>query len=455
MVSIFRLCSWLGKLTRTIILTPHTYTVGNCAEDIYFGLLQARREGKKLLILYPYELPWRLRFGLPNIELINIESEYRFPLRNSYYITGCVLITAYFCFFRTLSLVVRLLFGRHLNDLYRTPRIGALTLCQPEEKMSSFSWDVVDQYDWRKQLETPLQVSLSMKKKVIAERLLVQMGLPKDAWFVCLHVRESGFRDSASFKENDCYYERNANILKYIGAIEEITSRGGWVVRMGDASMTRLPVMEQVIDYPFTGVKSALMDIYLISQCRFYIGMVSGIYSVAELFQRPMITMNLCNWLQAPQKRGDVAIFKHVYSISRKRFLTIPEWLSEPWSAVSYSHKLGEDYVFYENNPDELRAPIREFFNRDNDWRPTELQCKFTKLRILRGREMIGNVLISEKEVTQYFRKDVVNYDLAERYRLASRLDSAIGVLGAEFLEQNWAFDTEDHGLAERWISGH
>lgn len=456
MVMFYRLCDWVGKLTGTIIFTPHTYVVGNCAEDIYYGLIQARREHKKLIILYPYELPWRLKFGLPNIELVNIESEYRFPLNKSLYIVGRILITAYFAFFRSLSLLVRLLSGHHLNDLYRTPRIGALTLWQPEEKMASFSWDVVDKYDWRKQLETPLQVSLGKQKKTIAENLRVRMGLPKDTWFACLHVRESGFRDSASFKENDSYSERNANILNYIGAIKEITSRGGWVIRMGDATMTKLPVMERVIDYPFTEQKSALMDVYLISECRVYIGMMSGIYDVARLFQRPMIMTNMNNWMFTfPIKRGDLGVMKHIYSKSKKRFLTVREWLLEPWAAVSYAHKLGVDYVFYENTPDELRSVVKEFFDRGDEWEPSPLQRQFAELRLHQGREIIGDVMFTANDVYSYYHKSIVNFDLTERYRLASRLDSAIGMLGTEFLQQNWAFDVTDEKLAERWMSQH
>lgn len=447
MVMFYRLCDWIGKLTGTIIFTPHTYVIGNCAEDIYFGLLQARREHKKLVILYPYELPWRLKFGLPNIELVNIESEYRLPLNTAVYIAGRVLITAYFAFFRSLSLLVRLLFGHHLNDLYRTPRIGTLTLWQPEEKMASFSWDIVDRYDWHKQLETPLQVSLRKQKEVIAEDLRIQMGLPVDAWFVCLHVRESGFHGI-----KDTYFERNANILNYLGAIEEITSRGGWVVRMGDASMTKLPVMAQVIDYPFTDQKSALMDMYLISQCRVYIGMTSGIYDVARLFQRPMIMTNMSNWLFGfPIKSGDLGVMKHIYSKSRNRFLTIPEWLAEPWAAVSLSHKLGEDYVFYENTPDELRAVVKEFFDREDEFKSSPLQCQFAELRLRRGKEIISEVMLSTDDVYSYYHRDIVNYDLVERYRLASRLDSAAGMLGTEFLEQNWEFDGADEKLAKRY----
>lgn len=436
MLMFYRLCDWVGKLTGTIIFTPHTYAVGNCAETIYNGLLQARREHKKLVILWPYELPWRLKFRLTNIELVNVESEYRLPLHNSFYIAGRVLITAYFGFNRALSLLVRLLFGHHLNDIYRTPAIGTLTLWQPEARMKDFSWDVVDKYDWRNQLETPLQVFIGKQKKIIAENLRAQMGLPKDAWFVCLHVRESGFHGS-----KDTYFDRNANVVNYIAAIEEITRRGGWVVRMGDATMTKLPVMERVIDYPFTEFKSALMDIYLISECRVYMGMISGILDVALLFQRPIINVNMNNWMWGyPQKKCDIGLLKHIYSKSKSRFLSVSECLIRPFAAPFFLPP-EDDYVLHENTPEELKAVVKEFFDRGNNWEPTSLQHQLNELRVSKGREIISEVMFTADEVFPYLRRDVVNFDLVERYRYASRLESADGMLGAEFLQQNWEVD--------------
>ena len=56
------LCTLIGNLTGTIILVPHPIAIGETAEQIYFALLKARREKKRLVVLSPYELPWRLRF---------------------------------------------------------------------------------------------------------------------------------------------------------------------------------------------------------------------------------------------------------------------------------------------------------------------------------------------------------------------------------------------------------
>jgi len=442
---LYRFCDWLGEKTGLIILTPHLVAVGNCAEDVYFGLLKARRENKKLLVVWPYELPGRLRFGLTNVEVINVGSEYRASPHDGFVsIAFRVFFTAYFLFFRSVSLLRRLLVGVHLNNVYRIPSVGESTLWHPVG-VRSFSWETVDQYRWLEQLESPLDVYIEEKKRLVAEDQRITMGIPKDAWFVCLHVRESGFRDSETYIEKDAFGERNANILNYVEAIKEITSRGGWVVRMGDRSMTRLPAMERVIDYPFTEFKSALMDVYLISQCRVYIGMMSGIYDVARLFQRPMIMTNMTNWLWTfPILRGDLGVSKHIFSKSRNRFLSLKEWIMEPWEGVSFSHNIGGDYIFHENTPDELREIVREFFDRGDQWEPTPFQCLFNEMRIRQGREILSNRLFYPCNVQSYYQKNAADYDLVERYRLASRLDSSVGMLGSRFVQSNWECNSKN-----------
>lgn len=430
MTKLFRLCEWIGRMTGTIILTPYVWAVGNRAEEIYFGFLKARREGKKLVILLPFELPGRLRWRLTNMEVANVESPYRaFPGGSPLDVIGRFLITAYFASFRAFGFALRRLAGRRLNVLTQVPAVGTFTLWQPEERMREFSWDVVDRYDWREQLETPLPVAISQRKKLKAKSCLAKMGLPADAWFVCLHVREGGYL-------NDQCAERNADISNYIGAIEEVTSRGGWVVRMGDATMKKLPVMEHVIDYPFTAAKSALMDVYLISECRAYIGMSSGIYEVAILFRRPIILTNMWSWLfPFAQKKGDISLLKHVYSKSRGRFLSLRDWLAEPFAA-HFFHAVGDDYVFHENDHGELRSAVREFFDRGEAWEATALQREFNELRFRNGRR-----LLSQNE--PIVNADVFT-DVRQRYRLASRLDSSVGVLSADFVRQNWDRDVRN-----------
>ena len=63
-----------------LIQTPWVGAIGNCAEEIYYGLLRARRENKKVLFLFPHDLDNILRFSKRGInrELLNVECDYRF-----------------------------------------------------------------------------------------------------------------------------------------------------------------------------------------------------------------------------------------------------------------------------------------------------------------------------------------------------------------------------------------
>jgi putative glycosyltransferase (TIGR04372 family) len=427
-----RLCVWIGNLTGTLIVIPHPLTVGNTAEDIYFGLLKARRENRKLAILFPYQLPWLLKLPLTNLEVIAVTSDYMAFRRDSALsMFGGLIVTIWFGFFRGLSIVLQKFFGFHFSEWYTIPMTGQDILWKPQGRMENFSWEIVKSYDWPTQMKMPIQVALIERKRKLAEAERRRLGLPVDAWFVCLHVREPGYWNDAVSGA-----PRNADIHNYLDAIREITDRGGWVVRMGDASMKRLPVMERVIDYPFTACKNALMDVYLISECRVYIGMQSGILDVAALFQRPIIMTNMAGWLYPyAQKRGDLALFKHVFSRRKNRFLSVEEWLMEPWGATA-PNPSQEDYVFHENSPDELAMIVREYFDCSEKWQPAALQLEFNACRLRRGREMLGQPIIASDRYS----------DMHLRYRFASRLDSCAGFASADYLRKNWKASSRNAG---------
>ena len=427
---IYRLCNWIGELTGMVILVPHLWCVGDHCDEIYYGLIKARREQKKLLILLPYELPWRLSYHQTNAVISELESNYRaFPSNCLPYVLGRVLITVYFAFYRTYAFVLRRLFGFEVNLLNIVPRMGAFTLWQPKELIAGFSWDVVDKYEWRKQLEAPPRVWLGKQKKMIAAHRCARIGLPEDAWFVCLHVRETGFH-----KDQGCW--RSADINNYIGAIHEVTSRGGWVVRMGDVTMKKLPDMERVIDYPFTDAKSDLVDVYLISECRVFIGTPSGLLEVAAMFQRPIILTNMTNWLWGfPPKKGDIGLLKHIYSKSKNHFLSVREWLAEGYSG-NFFRGIRDDYVLYENDPCELQTLVKEFFDRPENWQLSPLQYQFNELRVREGRRQVSEC---EPIVSDAF------FDTVFRYQIASRVDSSLGTLGAKFLQNNWESSSRQH----------
>ena len=147
-----------------------------------------------------------------------------------------------------------------------------------------------------------------------------ELGMPPDAWFVALHVREAGF-----IKRNEIDQPRDGDIFDYQGAIRLITSLGGWVVRLGRPSMTPLPPMKNVIDYALSDARSPETDIYLMAECRFFLGTNSGPFEVPPLFGRPCAIAASIPMDQGSHYRDDVYLPHLYWSDDHDRYLSFPE----------------------------------------------------------------------------------------------------------------------------------
>jgi putative glycosyltransferase (TIGR04372 family) len=421
---------FLNRYSPVTIHTPWVGVVGNCSEEIYYALLRARRENKKALLLFPRDLFWifyfsKKRLGI-NRELIRIESPYRFGSHGSISngIGRFILMTVY-CTLRLANLFSKKFLNKSIKSERLTPRIGYPSLWGAENA-AEFSSSAVKAFDWKEQLQSYLPVDLPARSRQKAERLRQEMGLPLSEWFVCIHVREGGFY---GFQEGLFKCSRNSSIKKCIKAIQYITNSGGWVVRMGDATMTPLPHMERVIDYPHTPFKSDLMDMYLIKECRFYIGAQSGIWSTASLFQKPVLTINMNDWIDSfPERPGDLGIIKHIYSRSRKRFLSVKESI-QFFTKHYFRYDYGNEYELYENTSDEIYELVKEFMEKRTNTPHSHLQKICNEHRVA-----AGYGLLEEQTGLHDHRKNVIL-----KYHLAARLEGCAGALGNTFLERYWA----------------
>ncbi|MCG8510942.1 MAG: TIGR04372 family glycosyltransferase, partial [Rhodospirillales bacterium] len=138
--------------------------------------------------------------------------------------------------------------------------------------------------------------------------MLREYGCGDDDWFVALHVRDSGFYEEDQPWDYNKF--RNAPIADYVSAIEAITRRGGWVLRMGDPSMEPLPPMDRVIDYATGPDRQDWMDVFGLSQCRFFVGTASGPMNVARAFCVPVVATNYFPVGTWPFSDGDLVIHK-------------------------------------------------------------------------------------------------------------------------------------------------
>ena len=196
-------------------------------------------------------------------------------------------------------------------------------------------------------------LALKDEQRNRARRELESIGLPSDCWFVTLHVREGV---GAS--------RRDGNIGDYFLAIRRITQAGGWVVRIGDPSMTRMPDLPNLIDCAHRPRRDWL-DVYALAAARFMICTNSGPAFVAGTFGVPAL---LTNWAPIGIRslyRNVIMLPKRLWSRTDNRYLTPDEEKSEPFASAEWTHLLDQHHVSQiPNSPDEIVAGVDEMMRR-------------------------------------------------------------------------------------------
>ena len=193
-------------------------------------------------------------------------------------------------------------------------------------------------------------------------RALASVGLPYDAWFIGLHVREPHYQSH----HRDLHDVLNAKIEDYLPAIEEITRRGGWVIRMGDPSMTSLPPLPNVLDYCHSNIRSDWMDVFLAAKSRFFVGTPSGVCYVAQDYGVPCVLTNWWPPAQRPWHPGDIFVPKLLRRRQNGQIITLDKSLDEPFGYCNSRTYLEDKHgvIVQDNDPEDIRAAILEMFER-------------------------------------------------------------------------------------------
>jgi len=204
-------------------------------------------------------------------------------------------------------------------------------------------------------------VQLSENDISWGEIQISKLGIPSGSWFVCLHVRESGY---SPIDENIQSY-RNADIEKYFSAVRYITSKGGWVVRIGDPTSKKMPIMTNVVDYAHSKLKSQRLDIVLCAKANFILGSTSGICLVGTIFGVPVAIANSA----PPGALGfglkDLSIPKKIYDKKNSKLMSYIESLESISSGYRYASQYNlDELILVENSSEEILLLTKEMIGR-------------------------------------------------------------------------------------------
>jgi putative glycosyltransferase (TIGR04372 family) len=218
--------------------------------------------------------------------------------------------------------------------------------------------------------------------------VLESVGVPRDAWFVALHVREAASKAQHAQLHNVL----NARVEDYFPAIAEITRRGGWVIALGDPKMTPLPPLAQVLDYRHSRVRSEWMDIFLCAQARFFLGTSSGPAYVPPLYGVPGVLTNWWPHAQKPWHPTDIFLPKLYRRTPGGPFMTLAESLKEPFGYCNSTRYLSENQgvTVEDNDPEDIRLAVVEMFDRlagraDTDMEASTLRARANEIYARNG----------------------------------------------------------------------
>ncbi|MBI4179205.1 TIGR04372 family glycosyltransferase [bacterium] len=245
--------------------------------------------------------------------------------------------------------------------------------------------------DWEMWTHGRPNLTFTTAEKREGEALLRSMGIPEGSPFVCIHTRDSAYLEdgrSVRSRMGDWRYHdyRDGQIENYLPAAEWLADQGFFVLRMGAVVERPIPSRHpRVIDYA-SRHRTDLGDVYLMANCRFYIGSTSGLLVLAMAFNIPYVMINTVPLMLKASSARDLFILKKYRSIRENRILTFPEIFSSGghrWMTTASFERAEIELV--ENSAEEILAVTREMKARlDGTWVSTPedelLQARFDAL---------------------------------------------------------------------------
>ena len=255
--------------------------------------------------------------------------------------------------------------------------------------------NLLDQY--------PATIKLNHHDLTNGDNERLKIGLPKNAKFVCLIVRDSSYLEKLYGQKMSIHDYRDADINDFVNACEALTELGYYVIRMG--VVVKKPINtnnKMIIDYAYNNLRTDFMDVYLASQCEFCITTGTGFDGTTLMFRKPNIYVNIAPLFDLRMECSSLlSIPCHYYSKKLSRKLTISEITNSKSAVYANSKHFQDDGIeLIKNSAEEIKQLAIEAAKRHRkEWADNEgdkLQERFMKIF---PSKKVFNSIISHGEI--------------------------------------------------------
>jgi len=224
--------------------------------------------------------------------------------------------------------------------------------------------------EYRERVLAPSQVNFTPNEINAGKKKLKEMGIGDKDWYVCIHARDNAFTLSLpggmNYIESGNY--RNADIDTYDLAAMEILKRGGFVIRMGSIVEKEFCLKHpRIIDYPFH-FRDDFSDVFISAHAKFFISTANGSVDLAQLFDVPVLLVNVVPIGFSPLSKNSIYIPKRVFNSSDQQVNFYEQLLffqKLPLDAVTnpLMHLEEMGWRVEDNTREEIRDATVEMFN--------------------------------------------------------------------------------------------
>jgi len=224
-----------------------------------------------------------------------------------------------------------------------------------------------------------------------------------DRPFVALHVRDSGFYGDYNRTT------RSADVKTYELAIRYLIDKGYTVVRVGHHSADPIDDMvlkcgSFLIDYARSEIRSDFLDCYLTTQCAFYLGGTSGLWSIPMIFGVPSCVVNAFTpSTMLGLRAGDLTTFKKFRYKIDNNLVPFEKLFQFPFTLNPQRSQLENlGYYLEDNTAEEILDTVKEFVERPSS-KPSALQTYAKKQILLENYSYNACGDYSETILKQYY----------------------------------------------------
>jgi putative glycosyltransferase (TIGR04372 family) len=171
---------------------------------------------------------------------------------------------------------------------------------------------------------------------------------------------------------------RNTNQAEYVKAVEYATLNGYHVVSSGETNSNLFKSINGFFDLTQLDIPVQLLNIYLITNCKYFVGQQSGPFALANSCGINCLLIDCWPYRLGSYLEGDINLYKKIYNDKNEEIKIQNLYLHHQDLCLGYGYKRKKMKVV-DNNEQEILLSFVEFLNNNKNTEIINLQ-KFINL---------------------------------------------------------------------------